>query len=109
MIYQFYASVILFIVASLLSFLLIFVNSILVVGVRDVNKSSTYECGFQPIDLNLQQFDVKFYIVGLLFLLFDVEILFLLPFFNVINFIDFKTFITFLLFMFLFLITFIYE
>jgi NADH-quinone oxidoreductase subunit A len=53
-------------------------------------KLSTYECGEQPIDYPWIRFNVRFYVVALVFLLFDVEIVFLLPWAVVINY--FKSF-----------------
>jgi NADH:ubiquinone oxidoreductase subunit 3 (subunit A) len=42
-------------------------------------KLSSYECGFDPFHDSRQIFDVRFYLVGILFLLFDVEATFLFP------------------------------
>jgi NADH-quinone oxidoreductase subunit A len=42
-------------------------------------KLSAYECGFEPFGDARQSFDVSFYLVGLMFLIFDVEIAFLFP------------------------------
>jgi len=44
-----------------------------------VEKLSAYECGFEPFDDARTHFDVKFYLIALLFLLFDIEVLFLFP------------------------------
>jgi len=45
----------------------------------DAEKTSAYECGFEPFEDARNRFDVRFYIVAILFLLFDVEIAFLVP------------------------------
>ena len=45
----------------------------------DKEKLSAYECGFEPFDDARTHFDVKFYLIALLFLLFDIEVLFLFP------------------------------
>jgi NADH-quinone oxidoreductase subunit A len=45
-----------------------------------------YECGFKPFDFLYYPFDIQFYRVGILFLLFDVEIMFLFPW--TLNFYD---------------------
>ena len=45
----------------------------------DTEKLSTYECGFEPYEDARNIFDVKFYIVAILFILFDIEAMFLLP------------------------------
>lgn len=52
-------------------------------------KLLTYECGEDPIGQAWIRFNVRFYIVALVFLLFDVEIVFLLPWAVIIN--DFKS------------------
>lgn len=46
----------------------------------DAEKYSPYECGFAPFRTERAQFDIKFYLVALLFLVFDVELMFLLPY-----------------------------
>ena len=45
----------------------------------DAEKLSTYECGFEPFDDSRGQFDVRFYLVALLFIIFDLEVAFLFP------------------------------
>jgi NADH-quinone oxidoreductase subunit A len=45
----------------------------------DTEKLSSYECGFDPFDDSRGQFDVRFYLVCLLFIIFDLEIAFLFP------------------------------
>jgi NADH-quinone oxidoreductase subunit A len=48
-------------------------------GKRDAIKDSAYECGMLPIGDTQPRFSVKFYIVAMLFLLFDIEVVFLYP------------------------------
>ena len=45
----------------------------------DVEKNSQYECGFEPFNDARQKFDVRFYLVAILFIIFDLEISFLFP------------------------------
>ncbi len=45
----------------------------------DPEKLSSYECGFAPFDDARGQFDVRFYLVAILFIIFDLEIAFLFP------------------------------
>lgn len=45
----------------------------------DLEKTSSYECGFLPFDDARIRFDVHFYVIGVLFLIFDLEIVFLIP------------------------------
>jgi NADH-quinone oxidoreductase subunit A len=45
----------------------------------DPEKLSTYECGFEPFSDSRRQFDVRFYLVAILFIIFDLEVAFLFP------------------------------
>ncbi len=56
------------------------VASLLVAPQRpDSEKLSPYECGFEPFDDSRGRFDVRFYLVALLFIIFDLEVAFLFP------------------------------
>jgi NADH-quinone oxidoreductase subunit A len=45
----------------------------------DSEKMSAYECGFEPFEDARNKFDVRFYIVAILFIIFDVEVVYLFP------------------------------
>jgi NADH-quinone oxidoreductase subunit A len=45
----------------------------------NAEKLSTYECGFEPFDDTRRRFDVRFYLVAILFIIFDLEVAFLFP------------------------------
>jgi NADH-quinone oxidoreductase subunit A len=45
----------------------------------DKEKNSPYECGFEPFDNARRTFDVRFYLVAILFIIFDLEVAFLFP------------------------------
>ena len=45
----------------------------------DIEKNSAYECGFDAFDDSRHKFDVRFYLVAILFIIFDLEIAFLFP------------------------------
>ena len=62
-------------------FALVSVIGSLIVGVRKPNpqKLTPYECGMQPVGTARERFSVKFYLVAMLFLLFDIEAVFLFP------------------------------
>src|ERR1700722_3413873 len=52
------------------------------IGVRhrgDAEKLSAYECGFEPFEDSRVKFDVRYYLVAILFIIFDLEIAFLFP------------------------------
>ena len=46
---------------------------------NDVEKLSAYECGFEAFEDSRRKFDVRYYLVAILFILFDLEIAFLFP------------------------------
>jgi len=60
---------------------LVLLLSAIVIAVRnpDSEKVSTYECGFNAFDDSRMKFDVRFYLVAILFIIFDLEIAFLFP------------------------------
>ena len=72
--------ILLFIIVPALAIVLLSVNFLLSPHKPDEAKLSIYECGFQTVPLQTRStFQIHFYIVGLLFLIFDLEILLLLP------------------------------
>ncbi|MGB5624505.1 MAG: NADH-quinone oxidoreductase subunit A [Woeseiaceae bacterium] len=48
-------------------------------GEKDEEKLSPYECGFEAFDDSRMKFDVRYYLVAILFIIFDLEIAFLFP------------------------------
>ena len=46
---------------------------------KDLEKISSYECGFEPFGNARSRFDINFYLVGIMFIVFDIEVAFLLP------------------------------
>jgi NADH-quinone oxidoreductase subunit A len=48
-------------------------------GKKDDEKLSPYECGFEAFDDSRMKFDVRYYLVAILFIIFDLEIAFLFP------------------------------
>ena len=55
------------------------VAKILAPSSPDAEKVSTYECGFNAFDDSRMKFDVRFYLVAILFIIFDLEVVFLFP------------------------------
>lgn len=47
--------------------------------VTEIEKMSAYECGFNPYNDSRIKFEIRFFLIGILFLMFDLEIVFLLP------------------------------
>jgi len=65
--------------SSLLTVLLFMVSYIFVHQFQDEEKTTSYECGFQPFEDTRQKFDIKYYIVAILFIIFDLEIMIMVP------------------------------
>ena len=75
-----YLPIILFLIIALgLSVAFIIINFILSPKNPDPEKLSAYECGFEAFDDSRMEFDVRFYLVAILFIIFDLEIAFLFP------------------------------
>ena len=65
--------------ASALAIILILAAAIIAVRNPDPEKVSAYECGFNAFDDARMKFDVRFYLVSILFIIFDLEVAFLFP------------------------------
>jgi NADH-quinone oxidoreductase subunit A len=76
--------------------------------VKDVVKDSPYECGISPTGSARERFSVKFYLVGIVFILFDIEAVFLYPWAVVYRQLKFFGFVEMLLFIVLVLSGFFY-
>lgn len=75
----------------------------------DAEKLTAYECGFNPFSDSRSEFDVKFYIVAILFIIFDLEISFLFPFSVCLDTISNVGSYFMLIFLFLLTVGFFYE
>jgi NADH-quinone oxidoreductase subunit A len=75
----------------------------------DPEKLSPYECGFEAFEDARMKFDVRYYLVAILFILFDLEIAFLFPWAAVINEIGFAGFLAMMVFLAILTVGFIYE
>ena len=75
----------------------------------DAEKLSAYECGFAPFEDSRMKFDVRYYLVAILFILFDLEIAFLFPWAVVLQEIGMFGFLAMMLFLGILVIGFIYE
>ena len=75
----------------------------------DPAKLSPYECGFEAFEDARMKFDVRYYLVAILFILFDLEIAFLFPWAVVLNDIGLAGFISMMIFLAILTVGFIYE
>ena len=105
-----YLSIIIFLfVALILSIGFLVLNFLFSPKKPDPEKLSAYECGFDAFDDSRMQFDVRFYLVAILFIIFDLEIAFLFPWAISLGNIGLLGFSSMMIFLFILTIGFIYE
>ena len=105
-----YLPIILFLIIALgLSFAFIVLNFMFSPKNPDPEKLSAYECGFEPFEDSRMEFDVRFYLVAILFIIFDLEIAFLFPWAISLGKIGLFGFFSMMIFLFILTIGFIYE
>jgi NADH-quinone oxidoreductase subunit A len=75
----------------------------------DSEKLSPYECGFEAFEDSRMKFDVRYYLVAILFIIFDLEIAFLFPWAVVLGKIGMFGFVSMVIFLAILVIGFIYE
>ena len=106
---KYYPIVLLIIISTILSAIIFLLSYFLAVQNPDKEKISPYECGFDPFDDARDKFDVKFYLVAILFIIFDLEISFLIPWSISLGKSGIFGFWSVTLFVFILIIGFIYE
>tara|TARA_B110001454_G_scaffold213767_1_gene232491 strand:+ start:128 stop:496 length:369 start_codon:yes stop_codon:yes gene_type:complete len=105
-----YLSIIIFLILALgLSSAFIVINFLSAPNNPDPEKLSAYECGFEPFEDSRIEFDVRFYLVAILFVIFDLEIAFLFPWAISLGNIGLLGFFSMMIFLFILTIGFIYE
>ena len=99
--YNEYSVILIFLsIAIILSIIIILLSYTLAVQKPETEKLSTYECGFEPYEDARHTFDVKFYLIAILFIVFDIETMFLIPWTNVLAQLDLVGFWSMIDFMF---------
>ena len=102
-------------IGILLAFSIFLASFILFLSLRvsaanpDTEKLSAYECGFDPYEDARNVFDVRFYLVAILFIIFDIEIMFLMPWVAVLGNHTLVGFLSMFFFLFILTVGFIYE
>jgi len=105
-----YLSIVIFIfIAFFLSAGFIALNYLFSPKKPDAEKLSAYECGFEPFSDSRIEFDVRFYLVAILFIIFDLEIAFLFPWAVSLGNIGALGFWSMMIFLFVLTVGFIYE
>jgi NADH:ubiquinone oxidoreductase subunit 3 (subunit A) len=106
---EYLAIFIYFLIATVLAIILLAVSFLASTRRPDPEKISAYECGFDPFDDARSRFDVQFYLVAILFIIFDLEVTFLFPWALVLNKVSFFGFWSMMVFLLILTIGFIYE
>ena len=105
-----YLPIILFLVVALgLSIAFVVLNFLLSPKKPDPEKLSAYECGFEPFEDARVKFDVRFYLVAILFIIFDLEVAFLFPWAISLSLIGLVGYFSMMLFLLILTVGFVYE
>lgn len=106
---EYLAIFIYFLIATGLAIVLLGVSFLASTRKPDPEKISAYECGFDPFDDARSRFDVQFYLVAILFIIFDLEVTFLFPWALVLNKVGLFGFWSMMAFLLILTIGFVYE
>jgi len=100
-----------YLILSVLIVIILFsISFFLIYQVIDIEKSSSYECGFNPFSDSRVKFEIRFYLIGILFIIFDLEIIFLFPWlFLVIKELTWNNSISVFIFLIILILGFLYE
>jgi NADH-quinone oxidoreductase subunit A len=96
-------------IAAFLSIVMVGIPFLFAASKPDSEKLSSYECGFEPFDDARQSFDVRFYLVAILFIIFDLEMAYLFPWAITLNKTGLFGYISMMVFLSVLIIGFIYE
>jgi NADH-quinone oxidoreductase subunit A len=98
-----------FSVAVVLSIVVVVLPKLLAVSKPSVGKLASYECGFDPFSDARSKFDVRFYLVAILFIIFDLEVTFLIPWAVTLGKTGLFGFWSMMFFLFVLTVGFVYE
>ena len=105
-----YLPVLLFmLVGTVIGFAPMTIGKILGPSRPDAEKNSPYECGFEAFEDARMKFDVRYYLVAILFIIFDLEIAFLFPWAVSLDSIGFFGFMAMMVFLTILVVGFVYE
>ena len=106
---KYFIVLICYIFSSILGFIIYSLSYIIAIQNPNVEKNSSYECGFEPFEDARNKFDIRFYIIAILFIIFDIEILYLFPWIVSLNVLGFENFWSMIFFLIILKVGFIYE
>lgn len=97
------------IIIFILVLLIPFFSTIFVYQDNYQEKITSYECGFEPLESHIQQFEIRYYLVAILFLIFDLELAYLMPWIVCYNHFAYYSFFFMFISYFLLVLAFYYE
>ena len=106
---QYFSLLIYFIISLILAVVFFGLSYVVALHNSDTEKLSAYECGFDPFDDARATFDVRFYLVAILFIIFDLEVSFLFPWCLVLNNVPIFSFWSMVVFLLILTVGFVYE
>ena len=106
---QYFPVLMFIVVGTTIGFALITAGSLIGPHRPDTQKLSPYECGFEAFGDSRMKFDVRYYLVAILFILFDLEIAFLFPWAIANGVVGMVGFVTAMVFLVILTVGFIYE
>jgi NADH:ubiquinone oxidoreductase subunit 3 (subunit A) len=106
---DFLVILIIIVISIILALILFLLSYIGVKKYANIEKVSAYECGFDPFEDARSKFDVRFYLVAILFIIFDLEITYLFPWALSLNMIGSVGYISMILFLIILTIGFVFE
>ena len=98
-----------FVIAIIMAAVFVLLPIIVVKQKPYAEKNSAYECGFEAFTDMRKQFDVRFYLVAILFIIFDLEVAFLFPWAIALGDIGMFGFVSMMIFLAVLTVGFIYE
>ena len=101
--------VVFFCIATFIALVVVILPKVLAKETYQKDKLKSYECGFDPFGDARAKFDIRFYLVAILFIIFDLEIAFLIPWAISLKSIGMVGFWSMIVFLFVLTVGFIYE
>jgi len=100
-------------VSTILVLILLLINKIVTLNIKqkfnNQQKLSSYECGFDPFEETKLQFNIKYYLIAILYLIFDIELIYIFPLVSTIFSVTTLGFLIFGIFILFLIIAFIIE
>ena len=106
---EYFPLIVFFALSLVFGLILMLAPLVTAVSNPDLEKNSAYECGFEPFESARLKFDIRFYLVAILFVIFDLEVAFLFPWAVGFQHIGTLGFWSMMLFLLILTIGFLYE